>query len=74
MTPIQSSNRFLAPKSGTKFSYGDAPRWEGGPPQRPDLKRHCSEAWGTGFAGEHGLVEKDLSRGEAHNYSMEVKI
>src|ERR1700676_1453834 len=29
--------------------------------------------WGTGFAGEHGLVEKDLSRGEAHNYSMEVR-
>jgi hypothetical protein len=21
---------------------------------------------GDGFAGEHGLVEKDLSRGEAH--------
>src|SRR5260370_9925095 len=29
--------------------------------------------WGTGFAGEHGLVEKDLSSGEAHNYSMEVR-
>src|SRR5216684_818061 len=29
--------------------------------------------WGTGFAGEHGLVEKNLSRGEAHNYSMEVR-
>ena len=29
--------------------------------------------WGTRFAGEHGLVEKDLSRGEAHNYSMEVR-
>jgi len=29
--------------------------------------------WETGFAGEHGLVEKDLSRGEAHNYSMEVR-
>src|SRR5258708_493341 len=28
---------------------------------------------GTGFAGEHGLVEKDLSRDEAHNYSMEVR-
>src|ERR1700722_1992104 len=29
--------------------------------------------WETGFAGEHGLVEKDLSRGEAHNYSMEAR-
>jgi hypothetical protein len=29
--------------------------------------------WGAGFAGEHGLVEKNLSRGEAHNYSMEVR-
>src|ERR1700694_5521009 len=29
--------------------------------------------WRTGFAGEHGLVENDLSRGEAHNYSMEVR-
>src|SRR6202042_973441 len=28
---------------------------------------------GTGFAGEHGSGEKDLSRGEAHNYSMEVR-
>ena len=27
----------------------------------------------TGLAGEHGLVDKDLSRGEAHNYSMEVR-
>jgi hypothetical protein len=27
---------------------------------------------GAGFAGEHGLVEKDLSRGEALKYSMEV--
>src|SRR5260370_14167233 len=29
--------------------------------------------WGTGFASEHGLVEKGISRGEAHNYSMEVR-
>src|ERR1700736_4658925 len=27
----------------------------------------------TGLAGEHGSCEKDLSRGEAHNYSMEVR-
>src|SRR5258706_15496937 len=29
--------------------------------------------WGTGFAGGHGWVDNDLSRGEAHNYSMEVR-
>jgi hypothetical protein len=29
--------------------------------------------WETGCAGEHGSVEKDLSRGEAHNYSMEAR-
>ncbi len=28
---------------------------------------------GHGITGEHGLVEKDLSRDEAHNYSMEVR-
>ena len=29
--------------------------------------------WGTGFAGRHGWVDNDLSRGEAHNYLMEVR-
>jgi hypothetical protein len=32
------------------------------------LAPFAGAAQGTGFAGEHGLVEKDLSRGEAHNY------
>ncbi len=37
------------------------------------LGSFAGAAQGTGLAGEHGLVEKDLSRGEAHNYSMEVR-
>src|SRR5450759_3926090 len=30
--------------------------------------------WGTGVAGEHGLVENDLSCGEAHNYSWKLDL
>src|SRR6266403_3808645 len=37
------------------------------------IRGHPTSMGRTGFAGEHGLVEKDLSRGEAHNYSMEVR-
>jgi len=30
--------------------------------------------WGTGFAGEHGLVEKDLSRGEALTFRWKLDL
>ena len=44
-------------------------------------RRHVRQHWRHSQAqlrepdslAEHGLVEKDLSRGEAHNYSMEVR-
>jgi hypothetical protein len=46
--------------NGLSSKFGSRPRYE-------------SLRWGAGFAGEHGLVEKNLSRSEAHNYSMEVR-